>query len=312
MAAMRNDLTETSTPDPGAELASWARRLPVPADMFVGPANLCDVLPREVLAFYRHRELSSDPVWSHHRFVLLMCLEGEGGAIVDGTLHRLSPGRAILVFPYQNHHYTGFVSASIRWLFLTFEMDDERFLTPLRDRTVGVRGEDLARAARVVRCYAAYRAGQLSQASPIGLWMGLLLSQLVLGAGRRRREGAKRADDPRLARLQPVLRHVHRHVDRWPGTRELARLSHWSPSQLRRVFAQVMGMTLGRYLRHARVNRACGLLHRTDLSITQVSARCGFSSVFAFSRTFRQVTGVSPSRYRRNLARGKAPAGARR
>jgi AraC-like DNA-binding protein len=54
-------------------------------------------------------------------------------------------------------------------------------------------------------------------------------------------------------------------------------------------------------VRNTRIHRACGLLNGSDLGITEIADQCGFTSVYAFSRTFRKVVGKPPTRFRQGL-----------
>jgi transcriptional regulator GlxA family with amidase domain len=85
----------------------------------------------------------------------------------------------------------------------------------------------------------------------------------------------------------------------------LAALAHVSQVHFIRTFAQTFGETPHRYLQRRRVERAMFLLRSSDRSITDICMSVGFSSLGTFSRTFRQIVGVSPSEHR---ALGPLPA----
>ena len=95
-------------------------------------------------------------------------------------------------------------------------------------------------------------------------------------------------------------------------TAALARIAHLSPFHLIRTFAAVFGETPHRYLQRRRVQRAMVLLRDSDVSVTEVCHAVGFSSLGTFSRTFTQVVGEPPSRYRRRGARCPRRRGASR
>ena len=78
-----------------------------------------------------------------------------------------------------------------------------------------------------------------------------------------------------------------------------------SESHLRARFREATGGSLGRHLRQLRLQKACQLLHTTELNITEVAERCGFDSVYSFSRTFKTGCGVSPRVYRGSVERGE-------
>ena len=48
----------------------------------------------------------------------------------------------------------------------------------------------------------------------------------------------------------------------------------------------------------ARLDEGSRLLLHTELPITEIALRCGYTDHSAFSRQFRALTGLSPSQYR--------------
>src|SRR5882672_6112476 len=94
--------------------------------------------------------------------------------------------------------------------------------------------------------------------------------------------------------------------ERWP-VRRLARVSHVSEAHFARSFKQAFGVPPHRYLLTRRIERATALLRDSELSITEIAFQTGWESLGTFGRTFRDVTGASPSAIRAR-ARGKAHA----
>lgn len=66
-----------------------------------------------------------------------------------------------------------------------------------------------------------------------------------------------------------------------------------------RVFRSVAGETPMHFLRRCRVEAARTLLLTTPLPLKAIARQVGFSDEYHFSRTFRQFTGVPPTRMRR-------------
>jgi transcriptional regulator GlxA family with amidase domain len=86
----------------------------------------------------------------------------------------------------------------------------------------------------------------------------------------------------------------------WP-VRRLAEVSGASAAHFARSFHRAFGAPPHRYLLSRRVERAVALLRETDVSVTAVAFMTGWSSLGSFSRTFRDVTGQSPSELRRDV-----------
>ena len=87
----------------------------------------------------------------------------------------------------------------------------------------------------------------------------------------------------------PVLHSFQDIVDR----------THVSKSTLFREFRKNYDCTPGEYLIRRKIEHAKRYLADEELSIEAVSQKLGFSTHSYFGRTFRKLTGISPSDYRR-------------
>jgi AraC-like DNA-binding protein len=83
----------------------------------------------------------------------------------------------------------------------------------------------------------------------------------------------------------------------WPVKR-LAEVSGVSEAHFARSFKRAFGLPPHRYLLTRRIEQATTLLRDTDLGITEIAFATGWESLGTFGRTFRDVTGLSPSAMR--------------
>ena len=83
----------------------------------------------------------------------------------------------------------------------------------------------------------------------------------------------------------------------------LARVAHVSSAHFSRQFRATFGESPHRYLQRRRVERAMELLRETGRPVTEICLDVGFNSLGTFSRTFREIVGVSPVAYRKNAAK---------
>jgi transcriptional regulator GlxA family with amidase domain len=82
--------------------------------------------------------------------------------------------------------------------------------------------------------------------------------------------------------------------EQWPVHR-LARVSGVSEAHFARAFRDAFGVPPHRYLLTRRIERAKALLRDTELPITDIAFQTGWDSLGTFGRTFRDITGESPS-----------------
>ncbi len=80
----------------------------------------------------------------------------------------------------------------------------------------------------------------------------------------------------------------------------LAETGGMSVNAYARLFKEQTGYSPRKYLLRMRTEKACNLLHHSDLSIDQIASACGFSDRYYFTRIFTRNMNVSPGVYRKN------------
>jgi len=285
-------------------LESAAATLPHPATPLLGRRPGPLVLPDNIICFQRRstRELNHPRRGRalHHRFVLILALRGGVPVCVDDRVIPLEPGEGLLVFPFQFHHYVATAERDLLWVFITFDLADAQGLAPLHDQPFTITREAREITTRLITAY--QQEGRTSELP--ALLLALLLAHL------RRLEHAPHraaAPDANPGLVTQVNQLAHR-VDAPVTIKELARTLGISQSHLRARFRASCGVSLGRHLRRLRLERACGLLRLTPDRITEVAAKCGFTSIYTFSRAFSAAFGKSPMDYRRGVGPGRSRA----
>jgi AraC family transcriptional regulator len=83
--------------------------------------------------------------------------------------------------------------------------------------------------------------------------------------------------------------------------RAVARAVRMSYFHFSRAFKQSMGMTATNYIAERRIERAKKMLEETELPISEIALRSGFSSQSHFTTAFRRLAGATPKAFRAAL-----------
>lgn len=78
----------------------------------------------------------------------------------------------------------------------------------------------------------------------------------------------------------------------------LAKRVGLNPNKLQMGFKTIFQLTVNKYIRRKRLERAKLLLKTTDLNISQISEEIGISSVSYFSKIFKEEYGKKPSKFK--------------
>ncbi|MDC1406198.1 helix-turn-helix transcriptional regulator [Akkermansiaceae bacterium] len=276
-----------------------------PENYFTGLGNSQLPSPTSVLLFLRtsKKKLQQHALQnrSHHRFVLAINLGTEGHVHLDNLDMPFKPGQALLILPYQFHHFSKLASTRLKWLFCTFELEAQGSLEPLRNRVLDMENSSSSLIDDL--------PGQLLE-QLLGIWrmprvrlqaaqlqsslLSLLISLRRLG-GQSEPALLPETDDN-------LLRTVNFLLAQWRGrsvtVADLAGELGFSESRLRVIFKQTAGIPLGAYIKNYRLNRAMALLRTSALPIATIAEEAGFGSPQAFSRIFKKETGRTPRSYR--------------
>ena len=101
----------------------------------------------------------------------------------------------------------------------------------------------------------------------------------------------KRLAQERIEQVKQILLADLEHP---PSLPELGREVGCSPFYLSRVFSEHTGMTISRYLRTMRLERAAELLRSGECNVTEAAMTVGYSSLSHFSKAFTEMFGECP------------------
>lgn len=95
-----------------------------------------------------------------------------------------------------------------------------------------------------------------------------------------------------------ALRFIDEHLDEHLSLEMLSKKFSFSPFYFHRLFSVIVGKSLAAHIRDRRILYACRLLCNTEMNILNIALDCGFHSAQSFSRTFKEMQGVTPRDYR--------------
>lgn len=250
----------------------------------------------------------------HNLLEIGLCIYGEGEVVLEETAFPYQTG-TLTVIPKNYPHTTNVANHQPnKWeyLFLDAEMLLEDFY-PDNRRLSGRLAYRISKGAccttvqehptlnllvrQILKEMKAH--GELYREAAYGLLRALLIEMARLNPEliekSEREERSRRAD---VLQITSALEYVGDHYDREIKIGDLAQLCHLSETHFRRIFARCMGVHPNDYVNQVRVRNACGLLKKTNDSVTEISIKCGFCSLSTFNRNFRKFMGITPSEWK--------------
>ena len=103
--------------------------------------------------------------------------------------------------------------------------------------------------------------------------------------------------------MQKAVDYIKRRYASRLTLEEVADYVGYSPAYFSRIFREDTGLGFKEYLNELRVEKGCGLLLNSRLTITEIAAMLGFNDQSHFCKVFKLFTGVTPDRYRKRSRR---------
>ncbi|MBQ3052500.1 MAG: helix-turn-helix domain-containing protein [Clostridia bacterium] len=129
----------------------------------------------------------------------------------------------------------------------------------------------------------------------IKFYIGELLTMLY-------RYRLSRTENPShsMSIIQKIVDYITLNFDRDITLNTLCKKYNISSSYLSHKFKNTMGCSISEYITSVRIANAEKLLKSGKISITEVSAKCGFNDSNYFARVFKQHKGITPYKFLKN------------
>lgn len=102
--------------------------------------------------------------------------------------------------------------------------------------------------------------------------------------------------------LNEILNGLRKDENMVAGLNYIYSISDKTPEHICRCFKRFLGTTPSEYVNSLRLQRAVQLITSTDMNISDVAYRVGFSNMSFFFRLFKNVYGTTPSKFRREFS----------
>jgi two-component system response regulator YesN len=112
-------------------------------------------------------------------------------------------------------------------------------------------------------------------------------------------------DAKRITQIRPALNYIDANYDKPINLTDIAKSCHLSVSRLAHIFKDQMGITVIDYLTSVRIDRAKHLLVATDQNCTEICFQVGYNNQSYFTRTFKELVGMTPREFRSSNQRKK-------
>ena len=227
-------------------------------------------------------------------YLLHYVRSGKGKYTFNGKVFHPSAGDMFLIFPSASISYTADENDPWEYCWVGFNGTEARRMLQETDFSKQQPVLHLEQADKLeeylLNIYRSRGNTPAADADMAG-YLYLFLGELMRRAG----------DDRKKPDTQDYLAQALRYIQcNYAADIQISTIAYYvgiSRSQLYRAFINKFGMSPQTFLKRYRINEACALLRNVRLSVSEVANSVGFPDPLYFSRVFKEIKGMSPTKF---------------
>lgn len=232
----------------------------------------------------------------HDRYVMTINLHTEGLVGVEGQTLHLPVNYVSLVQPFQLHYYM-VDQTDFTWLVITFDMPPQDFVKNIPVDCVQMTDFQYIRLYRMLQIYLEVLEGSTGQEQLLQRMLGNFLREMSFSETGVKEENVQEEVPKNINEFERINKYIFSRIsDPTLNVNDIANDLNISVTKLYSIFSVMSESKPGDYIRTQRIRRAVRMLGNTDYTVAEIARQNGFTSLAIFSRCFKKVVGLPPSK----------------
>lgn len=236
-------------------------------------------------------------------FELTCVLDGEVDCYINDTAFTLKKNSIILSLPNENHRIEITSSQGARFFFFGFDtLTNHPLYNEFEDLTKD--GALIERTLKEKHNIIETLTKCLQEISSINAYSNILIEGylneilvlLLKGLKKDVTQGYRIKDKELL--FANIISFIENNILEIGGINDVCKHFSFSESYLSHLFTAQLGISLCQYCQNVKFKKAMQMLDEGN-SVTDVSEQLNYTSIYTFSRAFKNKFGISPSQYSR-------------
>ena len=234
---------------------------------------------------------------SFRQYTLVTVNRGECCLKIDGNEYAVAKGDSVFLLPYETCELLPGKDNEILYSYVSFSLNSMRYSDAFSSIVPGnnrfFRDEKLCDTVNNV-------CDELSDnAAYSDELLSLLLSQMVVYISRHFGADSKNgnSNDANLRICGQIMNFIDSRIYTMKNLREVATEMGYNYSYISTLFRKTCGVTLNTYFKTKRMEEAKRLLQNKEMSVSEIARCMNYSSVYAFSKAFKEYFGSSPGHF---------------
>jgi len=262
------------------------------------------------LVFDRVQKKFDFPIHFHPEYELNFILNGKGARrIVGDSIEVIDDLELVLIGSNLSHGWESYQCTNDEVYEITIQFHENLFDDKLLSRRIFKSIKDLLQRSNYGVIFSKKtiknlqpRLTNLAKISGMDYFMELLSILQDLATSRNQKQLSTYSEHNKTfeksSQITKVYDYIHENFGRKITLAEISELANMTPVTFNRFIKRRMGKTFVEFTNETRISYAARWLNETDMSISEISYKCGFNNIANFNRIFKKIRNCTPSDYR--------------
>lgn len=236
-------------------------------------------------------------------FELTVVTSGKGKIIANNVSVPVEKGDIFVSFPFDTHSIEADGREGMNYNFCAFYLKDAELLLDM-DKLSKLHGKPTERVVRS-DTLASIITSAISETSKERIhqaqYLEALFLQMIIQLIRtfNKQISVESTPSKREQLCYQVMDYINTHIYSMTSLSEIAEHFSYDYTYISKIFTQTTSQSISEYYRFQRLEVARALIHEDSLKLSEIAERLRYSSIYSFSKAFKQQYELSPRAYRK-------------
>ena len=236
-------------------------------------------------------------------FELTVITSGKGKIIANNVSVPVEQGDIFVSFPFDTHSIEADDKEGMNYNFCAFYLKDSELLADMEKLSM-LYGKPTERVVHSDTLTSIITSA-ISETSKDRLhqnkYLEALFLQMIIQLIRTFNKQVSFASAPskREQLCYQVMDYINTHIYSMTSLSEISEHFSYDYTYLSKIFTQTTSQSISEYYRFQRLEVARALIHEDQLKLSEIAEKLRYSSIYSFSKAFKQQYSLSPRAYRK-------------
>ena len=236
-------------------------------------------------------------------FELTVVTSGKGKIIANNVSVPVEKGDIFVSFPFDTHSIEADSKEGMNYNFCAFYLKDSELSADM-EKLAMLHGKPAERVIHsdTLSTVITSAISETSKERPHqARYLEALFLQMIIQLIRtfNKQVGFASAPSKREQLCYQVMDYINTHIYSMASLSEIAEHFSYDYTYISKIFTQTTGQSISEYYRFQRLEVARALIHEDQLKLSEIAEKLRYSSIYSFSKAFKQQYKLSPRAYKK-------------